>query len=62
MSKLPSMGRRPRKQTDEYDAFSRYWRSRIASFDKPGTRSKIKRRVRRRERHEAKLAARRGVD
>jgi hypothetical protein len=49
------MGRRPVKDWDEDDAVSD-WRHVVCYMQRPGVRSSIKRRVRRRERREAKKA------
>ncbi|WGH21223.1 hypothetical protein SEA_OBITOO_47 [Arthrobacter phage ObiToo] len=49
-----SMGRRETRDGDEYDATSRWGRRYLCYIQRPGVRSAIKRRVRRRERHEAR--------
>lgn len=48
-----SMGRRPAKQSDEYDVVTG-WRKYLCYCQRPGVTSAIKKRMRRRERHEAK--------
>ncbi|UIW13299.1 hypothetical protein SEA_CREWMATE_47 [Arthrobacter phage Crewmate] len=48
------MGRRETRDGDEYDATSRWGRRYLCYIQRPGVRSAIKRRVRRRERHEAR--------
>ncbi|UIW13224.1 hypothetical protein SEA_WARDA_42 [Arthrobacter phage Warda] len=55
-----SMGRRPARDADEVDAVSRWGRRYLCYIQRPGVRSAIKRRVRRRDRHEARQAVRRG--
>lgn len=49
----PSMGRRATLDGDEYDATSRWGRRYLCYLQRPGVRSGIKRRARRRERHDA---------
>jgi hypothetical protein len=56
------MGRRAVRDWDEVDAVSRWGRRYLCYIQRPGVRSAIKRRVRRRERHEARLNLRKDRD
>jgi hypothetical protein len=53
-----SMGKRQRISGDEQDAFSRFGRRYLCYLQRSGVRAEVKRKVRRRERHTAKLEAR----
>lgn len=53
-----SMGRRQAKQSDEYDVVTD-WRRFLCYMKRAGVVSKIKRRMRRRERHDARREIRR---
>ena len=53
-----SMGKRGRADGIEQDAMSRFGRRYMVYLQRPGVRAGVKRKVRRRERHTAKLEAR----
>lgn len=56
------MGRRPARDADEVDAVSRWGRRYLCYTQRPGARSAIKRRVRRRERREGRATIRKGTE
>lgn len=56
------MGRRPARDADEVDAVSRWGRRYLCYIQRPGVRSAIKRRVRRRERREGRATIRKGAE
>ena len=57
----PSMGQRPARNGDEQDVFTG-WRRFYCYTQRAGVTSSVKRRARRRERHEARLAIAREAD
>ncbi|QGZ17342.1 hypothetical protein SEA_POWERPUFF_44 [Arthrobacter phage Powerpuff] len=57
-----TMGRRPARDADEVDAVSRWGRRYLCYIQRPGVRSAIKRRVRRRERREGRATIRKGTE
>lgn len=54
MTTRPSMGRRLAKNSYEADAFSPYWRRRVAAFQRAGLAHSWKKIAARRERHAAR--------
>jgi len=45
---------------DEWDVVNKYWRQRLTCFNHAGKTDRIKRRMRRRDRHDANQEVRRG--